>query len=227
MQTLTHPEAGQSAPDFLAMAMAAPKPDAHDAREDLCRFLAACYYEPTSAFTEEGLFESMHAAAAVIDDRLAAQVLRLGHAFAAQDLQSLLVDYTRLFLGPVRPLASPYGSHWLGEGATLMHESTLAVRELYRDGGFEVDDDFPELPDHVAVELEFLYLLTFTEHSCVRMADAALGVTRALKQRFLREHLGAWVSPFARAVAEGAQTAFYRELAAVTERIVQAEAKAE
>jgi TorA maturation chaperone TorD len=40
---------------------------------------------------------------------------------------------------------------------------------------------------------------------------------------FLDIHLGAWVAPFAAAVAAHAQTAFYRELAALTERFVRME----
>ena len=210
-----------------AMTIKDPTPDAAQAREDLCRFLAACYYEPAPEFAEDRLFESMHVAASAIEPGLAAQVLRLGEAFAAQDLETLLVDYTRLFLGPVQPLAPPYGSRWLSDESTLMQESTLAVRELYRQGGFEIDDEFQDLPDHVAVELEFLYLLTFVENSQMRTAEGARLATRALRQRFLREHLGAWIVPFTQAMAAGAQTPFYRELAALTEQIVRAEAAAE
>ena len=48
----------------------------------------------------------------------------------------------------------------------------------------------------------------------------------ALRQRFLAEHLGAWVGPFTAAVSDGAQTDFYRELADLTRRFVAAEAAA-
>ena len=75
----------------------------------------------------------------------------------------LLVDYTRLFLGPVDTLAKPYGSVWLGGDAPLMQDSTMAVLQLYEEAGFEIDEDFRELPDHIAAELEFLYLLLFRE----------------------------------------------------------------
>ena len=53
-----------------------PKPAAlaATASEDLCRFLSACFYEPTPLFTEERLFESMLQAARQLDAGLAAQV---------------------------------------------------------------------------------------------------------------------------------------------------------
>ncbi|MDP1647086.1 MAG: molecular chaperone TorD family protein [Rubrivivax sp.] len=196
--------------------------DLADARADLCRFLAACYYEPAPEFAEERLFESMQAAAARVHPELAEHARRLGEAFAAQDLQTLLVDYTRLFLGPTQTLAQPYGSVWQNGETTLMQETTLAVVELYEQGGFEIDAAFHELPDHVAVELEFLYLLLFKRNQARRANDDGAGAAlAALQQRFLVQHLGAWIGPFTRAVQASAQTSFYRELGAFTERFVR------
>ena len=61
-------------------------PDQVTAREDLCRFLSACYYEPAAEFAEEHLFDSMLVAATRIDPELAAQARQLGAAFQAQDI---------------------------------------------------------------------------------------------------------------------------------------------
>jgi len=190
--------------------------------EDLSRFLAACYYEPTPAFAEERLFESMLAAAQIIGPELAESARRLGAAFAAVDLEALLVDYTRLFLGPIHPRAKPYGSFWLCGEATLMQESTMAVLDLYREGGFDLDDAFRELPDHIAAELEFLYALQFKLNAAWRTGDAehATAVSR-LKAKFLAEHLGRWIEPFTNAVVGGAETDFYRELGALTQRFLR------
>lgn len=195
---------------------------AASARADLCRFLCACHYEPAVEFVEEKMFDSMIEAAGRIDPELGERARKLGQAFAAQDMQTLLIDYTRLFLGPGQPLAQPYGSCWLSGQTTLMQESTMAVLELYEQGGFEIDEEFRDLPDHVAVELEFLYLLIFTQNQARASGNVNdLVATQALQRRFLGEHLGAWISPFAQAVEAGAETAFYRELAGFTERFVQ------
>lgn len=200
------------------------------AAEDLCRFLAACYYEPTQVFVEEHLFESMAAAAQKLHPDLAAQAQGLQAAFAAQDLQTLLVDYTRLFLGPVNPLASPYGSVWLTGEKTLMQDTTQAVLGLYAEGGFDIDEAFQELPDHVAVELEFLYLLNFRiRETIAASSDAAAERPRlsALRDQFLDQHLGAWVVPFTQAVQAGAECAFYRDVAALTALFVQMQRQAQ
>ncbi|MBI2748219.1 MAG: molecular chaperone TorD family protein [Burkholderiales bacterium] len=199
-------------------------PDAATARVDLCRFLSACYYEPGVEFAEERLFDSMLAAASVLHPDLAEPARRLGAAFAADDLRTLLVDYTRLFLGPLEAHAKPYESSWLTPPVSPEDNPPPAVLERYAEGGMEIDAEFMELPDHIAVELEFLYLLNFNAHQASLGGDAEAAASIASqKQRFLDEHLGAWVAPFAAAVARHAQTAFYRELAALTERCVRME----
>ena len=198
------------------------------AREDLCRFIAACYYEPTAAFAEERMFESMLAAAQQLDPALAATVQRLGEAFAAQDLQTLLIDYTRLFLGPVNPLAQPYASFWLTGEKTLMQDTTVALLDLYAEGGFDIDESFQDLPDHVAAELEFLYLLNHCLHRATS-ATAEEATDRAgissLRQRFVANHLANWIGDFAQAVHAGAETAFYRELGSLTQAYLALEVR--
>ena len=195
------------------------------AREDLCRFLAACYYQPGPEFAEERVFDSMLDAATRIHTELAAQARRLGEEFSAEDPESLLLDYTRLFLGPSHVIAKPYGSVWLEDQNTLMGDSTMAVLALYEEGGFEIDEEFRELPDHIAAELEFLYLLIYRENEAHRIGEPeALKAATGLKKRFLDEQLGLWIGSFTATVKAGAQSGFYRQLAELTDRFVKMEA---
>lgn len=197
------------------------------AREDLCRYLAACYYQPGAEYAEERVFDSMLDAASRIAPDLAARARRLGEHFSAEGQESLLLDYTRLFLGPNQAIAHPYGSVWMGAEKSLMAESSMAVLNLYEEGGFEIAEDFRELPDHIAAELEFLYLLIFRQNHAQRSGDsAALDSATGLQKRFLDEHLGRWVGPFTAAIRSGAQSAFYRELAELTDRFVGMEVTA-
>jgi TorA maturation chaperone TorD len=196
------------------------------ARADFCRLLAACFYEPGPEFAEERLFDSMRAAATQVGPECASLAQRLGEAFAAEDPQTLLVDYTRLFLGPVDAAAKPYGSVWVTGEATLMQPLSMAVLAIYREGGFDLAEDFRELPDHVAAELEFLYLTLFRESAARRADDLdAVAATLDLRRRFLTDHLGAWVDPFTRAMENAAQTDYYRILAPLTRRFVAAEVR--
>ena len=199
--------------------------DKGTARENVCRFLAACYYQPGPEFSEEKVFDSMVDAATRIHPDLAAHARRLGEGFSAEEPESLLVDYTRLFLGPGPIVAKPYGSVWLDGENTLMGDSTMAVQELYHEGGFEMDEDFRELPDHIAAELEFLYLLIYRENEGHRNGEPeAVKTAAGLRRRFLDEQLGRWIGPFTAAVMAGAQSDFYRQLAELTDRFVKMEA---
>lgn len=195
------------------------------AQADFCRLLAACYYEPDGELAEEQVFEAMREAARAIDAELEQSAARLGAAFASEEVEDLLVEYTRLFLGPTNAPVKPYGSVWLGGAGALMQDSTVAVSRLYAEGGFELSEEFRDLPDHIAAELEFLYLLLFRREAA--RLEANLEEERAVTQlarRFLREHLGAWIGPFARRLKEASQSAFYRELAGLTERFVRMQA---
>src|SRR3990170_7064092 len=161
------------------------------ARENLCRFLAACYYQPGPEFAEEKVFDSMFDDATRIHPDLAARARRLGEEFSAEGPESLLIDYTRLFLAPSHIIAKPYGSVWLDGEETLMQDSTMAVQELYQEGGFEINEDFRELPDHIAAELEFLYLLIYRENEGHRNGEPeAVKTAAGLRKRFLDEQLG-------------------------------------
>lgn len=196
------------------------------AREDVARLLSACYYEPGAELGEERVFEALGAAAALVDPALGEAARRIGEAFAEAPLDALLLDYARLFLGPFEIRAKPYGSTWLEGERVVMGESTQAVRDLYGEGGFELAADFREVPDHVAAELEFLYLLVFKENEARRAGDgAALAAARELLARLLGEHLGRWIGPFTAAVRASAGTEFYRRLAALTEAFVGGEAR--
>ncbi len=199
-------------------------PDQALARQELCRFLAGCYYEPGPEFAEERLFESIVGAARRISPELDEHAQRLAAAFAAADLQDLLVDYTRLFLGAPQALAKPYASVWLSSEPELMQESVVELQKLYAQGGFEIDAEFRDLPDHVAVELEFLYLLNFQLNQARAVDDiAAVQAIEVLRTAFLVGHLGRWLGGFILAVHDNAQSDFYRELAEFTELFVRLE----
>lgn len=198
--------------------------DRGTARENLSRLLAACYYQPGPEFAQERVFDSMLGAGMRIDPELAAYAKRLGEDYAAEGDESLLLDYTRLFLGPNHIIAKPYGSVWLEAAKTVMGESTMAVLELYQEGGFDMSEEFREVPDHIAVELEFLYLLIYRENEAHRNGGLeAQQAIAALRNRFLDEHLGRWIGPFTAAVRAGAQSSYYRQLAELTGRFVDME----
>ena len=191
-------------------------------RGDSYRLLSACYYRPQKAFLEENVFENLRAAFQSICREAGEYAQALNVSFLQESEQDLLVDYARLFVGPYELLAPPYGSVYLERKKEVMGESTVAVQRIYEAVGLRVDKDFHELPDHITVELEFMYYLVHEELRAYGQADCD-GVRNILGQQemFLKSHLGAWVLAFTEKVQQGCETSFYRNLARCTSLFVK------
>jgi len=174
------------------------------------KFLADCYYLP-----DAGLLEAINT-----PDK-AACGLSSGMAGIAglDDIEPLQVDYSRLFVGPYGLLASPYGSMYL-ENLKLVGDSTIDVSRRYAKEGLSVN--IKEVPDHVAVELEFMYFLIHKEIEAALQGNSTQAVDYVRKQRdFLEVHLARWVYDFTDRIASNAQTAFYKKLAHLTKTFIE------
>ena len=102
------------------------------------------------------------------------------------------MDYTRLFLGPIAPLARPNGSFWLGGETKLMQDSTMAVQALYqhlvgRNDAASIDDFTRNLAGfHKADAAHYDALL----HGCIEEGEA-LALFDDPKHPYTRELLAA------------------------------------
>lgn len=199
----------------------------NQARATIYRLLSACFYQPEEAFIEEDIFGQLESALALHDEAWAELARKMGEAFRSTPLDELVFDYTRLFLGPFEILAHPYGSVWLEpEKKMVMGDSTMNALACYRQADFDLDENFRETPDHIAVELEFLYLVTFKENEAMARGDQqTYGELAILKNGFIKNHIGRWVTPFAEAIRQGAQTDFYRLLADLLEQFIRSRIK--
>jgi TorA maturation chaperone TorD len=176
------------------------------------KLLSECYYPP-----DEELIIRLNR----LSDSTVNPCLEISNYVPKIDeLESLAIDFSRLFLGPYKLLAAPYGSVYLEDGRCVMGESTVEVRNWYRKEGLDVV--LKEVPDHIAVELEFMYFLIFKETEAIRNSDPE-GVANYLKKQmsFLQDHLGRWVPEFAGNVEANAQTQFYKNLARLTRSFIK------
>ncbi len=130
--------------------------------------------------------------------------------------EALRVDFKRLFWGPGRMEAPPWESVYRNEERRLFDSHTLQVRETYARHGMEFVQKNKAPEDHIAIELEFMRILTERLLKALDLGDEA--AERVLLQEqldFLRKHLCVWVPTFARLTQENAQTEFYHGLAGV------------
>jgi putative dimethyl sulfoxide reductase chaperone len=199
-----------------------------DACANVFRLLSACFYQPDrEMFLEEGVCDQLLVALHTAFPQAVALASEMSASMEASSQDELLVEYSRLFLGPVETPAYLYGSIYLDAGKTVMGDSTMKVKRLYGENQLALDGSLYELPDHIAIELEFLYLLNFQEAQALAADDnLALGRAVAARRKFLDEHLGRWISPFAAKVREHAPEGFYNQLARLTEECVQSHREA-
>jgi TorA maturation chaperone TorD len=145
-------------------------------RTILYRFLALGFHEPGQAlFALLGDVEEhsqLRAAAEELDatgetDAVSAALLPLLEALppAGLVLRDLRVEYTRLFIGPGQTPCPPSESVFdlsrpEEDRGTVLGPSAEAMKWALAEEGLVIDLGHNELPDHIAIELEYmLYLL--------------------------------------------------------------------
>ncbi len=132
------------------------------------------------------------------------------------NLVELRLEYNRLFVGPGALACPPYESVYRrdrpeSERGMLMGPSVIDVKHRYNEAGLQISKNFSDLPDHVAVELEFMCFL------CAKEAEAAaLGADKAIwrnrQAEFWKFHLNTWIGEFSDRLLKNAKSPFYKAL---------------
>lgn len=188
--------------------------DVERRRGNTYKLLAECYHEP-----DDDLVELL---STVTDEDVAVSDVTLRNA--TTDLDTLRVEYAKLFVGPFELQAPPYESTYVDDSGRVMTRSTAEVIEAYRQEGLDVGLDEP--PDHVSAELEFVYVLVAEEVEALAAGDIEAATASLRRQyEFLSSHLGRWVSELSENVLEHADTEFYRALADETRDFVEGDGK--
>jgi TorA maturation chaperone TorD len=182
-------------------------------RADCFKLLAACFYIPDrEAFLSEGVCGNLGMLLNQVCPEAASFAREMNSALRETSEEDLRIDHANLFLGPFELQAPPYGSVYLEKNHRVMGDSTMQVLTAYREEGVEVA--LREPPDHIAIELEFMYYLIASEVEATRTGNAARQQSLySSQQRFLSEFLGPWVPGFCHGIRESSESAFYRNLA--------------
>ena len=132
-----------------------------------------------------------------------------------KQLEDLLWEYTRLFIGPYRLPCPPWESVYTSPKRLMMQEAAVEVQHIYRTTGLTINAS-DIMPDHIGAELNFLSILF------LRMNTEVVGKNDYIKiaEKFLNEHLMKWVPQFTRNMEEAADVLFYKALARVTRNVL-------
>ncbi len=137
---------------------------------------------------------------------------RLQEAAKQSTAQELLIEYTRLFIGPFKTLVPPYSSLYFGSD-TLMSDETVRVVDFYRKAGLKFDQETKEVPDHIAIETEFLYWLIHNEMKALDSGNRDRALSLWENQReFFSKHYKKWVPEFCTRVATETNNEYFKLL---------------
>lgn len=181
-------------PSALPGSLLAPRADvavaASSAIADLFFTLAAAFTPPPEGLSArdwcEPLAEDLTEMGAELGIDVARSVARLEKAARGEWLDdSWLVEYSRLFLVP--PVPVPLNTGMYLEGG-LSGVSAQMILQCYSTAGFAPSDSFRDLPDHVAIQLEFVA-------SLLRRAEAGDGDSADMAREFMDSFVSHWVRP--------------------------------
>ena len=134
-------------------------------------------------------------------------------------------EYTRLFIGPVSLVAPPWESVYGQKDAMLFQESTLEVRNTYRQFGL-IPEGYPRVADDsLALELHFMALLA------QRGLDAfyagkydELAADLSGSADFLKRHLLVWVPKFLERMKGARSSVLYPQMCLVLDEFLRKDA---
>lgn len=127
-------------------------------------------------------------------------------------IKKLLVEYASLFIGPFKLLVPPYASCYLGK-KQLNSEIADHVREFYLSAGLEYDHSLADLPDHIAVETEFIHFLLSKMQNGLQTHETKAEPDYAdIYNRFTNDHYKKWVPEMCRLVIVNSRLPFYQNL---------------
>ncbi len=184
------------------------------ARGEIYQLLGALFCEPEAeVLSDKKVFQKLKINVEKVQPGLVYLVNKLEAIFVKYSIQDLLVDHTKIFLGPFNAIAHPYSSIYFGEKG-LMTDVTTWVENYYRMCGLNFDYSIRDLPDHIVVELEFMYELIFREWEARAEGNIEEATKRANFQReFIRQHLGVWVGKMCDAIIKSKLNEYYSVLA--------------
>lgn len=194
----------------------------HEAsRMEAYRLLSECYFLPNEGLTAK--LEALEFKLAEVCKPAIEFVRNMRKAFeSGAQIEPLKVEFAKLFVGPFKLFAAPYGSVYLDGERKIMGDSTLDVKSRYREAGLDTAQNFKDAPDHISAELEFMYYLIFKEIEAFADSDTETAMGFIQKQKsFLEDHLMAWVPKFADSIIKNAENPFYANLASATKAFLE------
>ncbi len=143
------------------------------------------------------------------------------------DEAELEAEYINVFDGiEQKQYCKPYEGQWL-EADRVKRQ--WEVKKFYNFFGLAIDSKTNEMPDSLAMELEFMHFLAYRSANAQSVIDAAQPSANDANQTehylraqldFMARHLSQWVPNFCEKLKDKTSVPFYVQLAQLTEKFI-------
>ena len=143
----------------------------------------------------------------------------------ANTLTDLAIDYVRTFIGSGSDgfsAAYPFESVYTSPKRLMMQDSRDEVLVLYHAAGLDKQESWKEGEDHIALELEFIAILTKRAIEAYKNADDEACAYLLLQQKnFLEDHIKPWFPMMAQDMCKFSETDFYNGLSSLAQGVIE------
>ena len=183
----------------------------YSARGECYQYFASCFYLPeTELYADNGIIDHLIEALQQIYPEVAVHARLMQESASEMREERLRIEFSQLFVGPFKLPAPPYGSVYLEPDRRIMGDTTLEVIKWYNREDLFISEDFKELPDHIAVELEFMYYIIFKEVQTYlneKFEDAKSFHEK--QHNFFNSYLYQWVPVFCSEIKENTDKNYF------------------
>jgi TorA maturation chaperone TorD len=144
---------------------------------------------------------------------------------AADSRDVLEAEYNRLFAHLGSAKCPPYETEYGYDNVFQKSDAMADIAGFYAAYGLEPSSTDTERVDFISTEMEFMSYLALHE-AYAREHDEAehLEICLDTQKKFIGEHLGRWLSVFARILRQATDAGFYHHLGELAEHVLDADA---
>jgi len=205
------------------------------ARARMYRFLAKAFLYPMkdslkvltldgSSDALEG-FSVLHPTSSDFQDALR----QLNHTLNGGEkwltLENLEFEYNRLFAHLGSAKCPPYETEFGHDNVFQKTQAMADIAGFYYAYGLDVADENAERVDFISTELEFMSFLALNEaYAFEKDISEQMEICLDTQRKFLRDHLGRWISVFVKILMKSTDNRFYRDIGRLTMLFLREEA---
>jgi DMSO reductase family type II enzyme chaperone len=142
----------------------------------------------------------------------------------SQRREELETEYNRLFAHLGSTKCPPYETEYGFDNIYQKTEAMADISGFYSAFGLEISPQNTDRVDFFSTEMEFMSFLAVKEAHALEQQENEHGeICREAQKKFLTDHLGRWVSMFAKVLEKSSDHQFYVSLGNLAEQFLESE----